>query len=360
MLWEAGRWRATSSAMAYLRGSMPSPVTAEMGKNFILRRLAKAASFLSLSGLATSVLAATRMVGLAARAGSKDFSSSVMTLKSSTGSGRFRRGGGVGDVDEVDDDAGALDVFEELDAEAVAEVRAFDEAGKVGDGEGFGVGELADLDYAEVGFERGEGVVGDLGLGGGEAGDEGGFADVGVADEAGVGEQTEFEAVVALFAGAAEFVLARGLMGGGGEVLVAAASAAAAGDDDGLAGVGEVVDEFAGLVVEEEGADGDFEGDGLAGFAGAVGAEAVAAALGLVLGVEAEVDQGVVGEGGGHEDVAAVAAVSAGGAATGNELLAAEGHAAVAAVAGLDADFCFINKHFSFQCNGKRDEPNLW
>ena len=31
---------------------------------------------------------------------------------------------------------GALDVLEELDAEAVAEVRAFDEAGKVGDGEG--------------------------------------------------------------------------------------------------------------------------------------------------------------------------------------------------------------------------------
>ena len=45
-----GRWRATSSAMAYLRGSIPSPVTAEMGKNCSLRRLAKVVSFLSLSG----------------------------------------------------------------------------------------------------------------------------------------------------------------------------------------------------------------------------------------------------------------------------------------------------------------------
>ena len=201
---------------------------------------------------------------------------------------------GVGDVDEVDDDAGALDVFEELDAEAVAEVCAFDEAGEVGDGEGELVGPLADGDYAEVGFEGGEGVVGDLGFGGGDARDEGGFADVGVADEAGVGEETELEAVVALFAGAAEFVLARGLVGGGGEVLVAASAASAAGDDDGLVGAGEVVDELAGVVVVEEGADGDFEGDGLAGVAGAVGAEAVAAALGLVLGVEAEVDEGVV------------------------------------------------------------------
>ena len=76
------------------------------------------------------------------------------------------------------------------------------------------MGEFADLDDAEVGLEGGEGVVGDLGAGGGEAGDEGGLADVGVADEAGVGEETEFEAVVALFAGAAEFVLAWGLMGG--------------------------------------------------------------------------------------------------------------------------------------------------
>ena len=147
----------------------------------------------------------------------------------------------------MDEDAGALDVFEELDAEAGAEVCAFDEAGHVGDGEGFGVGEVADLDYAEVGFEGGEGVVGDLRLGGGEARDQRRFADVGVADEAGVGEQTEFEAVVALFAGAAELVLARGLVGGGGEVLVAAASATAFGDDDGLVGVGEVVDELAGV-----------------------------------------------------------------------------------------------------------------
>ncbi len=128
----------------------------------------------------------------------------------------------------MDDDAGALDVLEELDAEAGAEVCAFDEAGEVGDGEGLGVGVLADLDDAEVGFEGGEGVVGDLGPGGGEARDECRLADVGVADEAGVGEETEFEAVGALFAGAAEFVLARGLVGAGGEVLVAASAASAA------------------------------------------------------------------------------------------------------------------------------------
>ena len=190
----------------------------------------------------------------------------------------------------MNDDAGAFDVFEELDAETGAEVCAFDEAGEVGYGVGLGVGIVADLDYAEVWLECGEGVVGDLGFGGGEARDQGGFADVGIADEACVGEQTEFEAVGALFTGAAEFVLARGLVSAGGEVLVAAAAAAAFGDDDGFVGVGEVVDELAGLVVVKECADRDFEGGGFAGGSGAVGAEAVAAALGFVLGVEAEVN----------------------------------------------------------------------
>ncbi len=78
----------------------------------------------------------------------------------------------------------------------------------------------------------------------------------------------------------------------------------------------------------------------------------MAAALGLPLGVEAEVDEGVVAEGGGHEDVAAVAAVAAGGASAGNELFAAEGHAAIATVASFYTDFCFIDKHAIFSVRG--------
>ena len=80
----------------------------------------------------------------------------------------------------------------------------------------------------------------------------------------------------------------------------------AASDDDALIGLGEAMDEFAGGVA---------------------------------------VDEGVVGEGGGHEDVSAVAAVSAGGATLGDELFAAEGHAAISTVAGLDSNSCFIDKH---------------
>ncbi len=260
--------------------------------------------------------------------------------------------GGVGDVDEVDEDGGALDVAEELDAEAGAEVGAFDEAGHVGDGEAELVGGVADLDDAEVGLEGGEGVVGDLGAGGGEARDQRGFADVGEADEAGVGEEAELEAEGAFVAGAAELVLAGGLVGTGREVLIAAAAATSAGDDDLVVGGGEVVDELAGGVVVEDGADGDVEGDGLAAVAGHVGAEAVAAALALPLGVEAEMDEGVVREGRAHEDVAAVTAVAAGGTAAGDEFFTAKGHGAVAAIAGFDADAGFIDEHLASVAGG--------
>ncbi len=69
------------------------------------------------------------------------------------------------------------------------------------------------------------------------------------------------------------------------------------------------------------------------------------AALGLVLGVVAEMDQRIVALRGFHDDVAAPAAVAARGTAARNELLSPEGHATIAAVTGFDANFCFIDKH---------------
>ena len=110
---------------------------------------------MSLAGIGDVDLGGDQDGGLGGEGGVEGLSSAVMTLKSATGSGRpfLRRGTGVGDIDQVDDDRGALDVLEELDAQAVAEVRAFDEAGQVGDGEGLGVGKLADLDHAEVGLQ---------------------------------------------------------------------------------------------------------------------------------------------------------------------------------------------------------------
>ena len=68
-------------------------------------------------------------------------------------------------------------------------------------------------------------------------------------------------------------------------------------------------------------------------------------ALALVFRVEAEVDEGIVALRGDHDDIASATAVAAGGATSGNKFFTTEGHAAVAAVAGFDANSCFIDEH---------------
>jgi hypothetical protein len=128
-------------------------------------------------------------------------------------------------------------------------------------------------------------------------------------------------------------------------VLVAASSAAGFGNDDALVGAGEVVNKLAAFSIVKLGADGDLESD-IAPFAsGAVGAHSVLAALALVFGVVAEVQEGVVALGRFHNDVAATSAVSAGRAAAGDEFFSTEGHASITSVTGFYANFRFVNEH---------------
>ena len=69
------------------------------------------------------------------------------------------------------------------------------------------------------------------------------------------------------------------------------------------------------------------------------------AAVGLELGMEAEVDEGIEVGAGHHVDRAAVAAVAAVGPAARDELLAPEAHGAASAVARRDLDVYFVNEH---------------
>ena len=107
----------------------------------------------------------------------------------------------------------------------------------------------------------------------------------------------------------------------------------------------EVVHHLARHLVVDDGSDRHLQHDALALAAGFVGAFAVASALGLVFGIEAEVHQRVVALARLHHHVATMTAIAAGRTAARHKLLAPEGHAAVAAIAGLDSDFCFVNEH---------------
>ena len=76
----------------------------------------------------------------------------------------------------------------------------------------------------------------------------------------------------------------------------------------------------------------------------AVRARAILALLRLEMLLVAVVDQRVQAVGDLDDDIAAAAAIAAGRAAEFDELLAAERHAAVPAVAGADIDLCFVKE----------------
>ena len=154
-------------------------------------------------------------------------------------------------------------------------------------------------------------------------------------------------------------MLLRGLVGAGGKVLIATATASALGHDHTLVRMREVLKPFAGLIVIDNSSDRDFQDDAFAVASGAVGAFAVASALAFVFRIEAEMDERIVPLAGFHHDVAATAAIAAGGSAARDKLLPAKGHASVATVAAFDPDDCFVNKHAVYiDCTGREgDSP---
>src|SRR5207237_1437128 len=132
----------------------------------------------------------------------------------------------------------------------------------------------------------------------------------------------------------------RGLVAG-----VAAPAHAALKEGDSLAGLGEVGEQAALVIVGEDlGPDGDLDDEVVAACAGAVRPGAALAARGAeMLGV-AEVDQRIEA---GHrleDDVAALAAVTAVGSAELDELLPPEGNCAGSARAGLHVDLGLVEK----------------
>ncbi len=224
-------------------------------------------------------------------------------------------------------------------AEALPLARALDEAGDVGRHEG-GVPGAHD---AEVGHQRREGVVGDLGPGRAHAGDEGALAHGWHAHEGGVGHELHLELNPVVAGRLALLGEGRGAAHRRDEVDVAAAADAARRHDDALAGDGEVADlgrGLHGLGVElaDHGAHGHAQHEVGAVAAVLAGPLAVGAALGPEVVLVAVVDErgelGVALE----DHVAAVAAVPAVGPSLGDMGLPAEAHATGASVASAHVD----------------------
>ena len=144
--------------------------------------------------------------------------------------------GGFGYIHQVGQQARALDVAQELDAQAVAGMRALDQSRNIGDDERPVIAVVGG-DDAQVRLERGEGVIGDLGPRGRDARNQRGLAGVRETDQSDIGQQLQLEAELVFFAGTAVLVLGGRLMRRRGEARVALAAAAAACDDETIAGL---------------------------------------------------------------------------------------------------------------------------
>src|SRR5215204_2590264 len=259
-----------------------------------------------------------------------------------------------GNVHHVDQHARALEMAEKTMPEPDPLVRPFDQSRYVRRDERSIAGETDD---AEVRRERGEGVIGDLRLGGGDARDDRGLAGVRISDDADVSEQLQLQAKVFLFTGKAGLRPARRAIGRGRVARVTLSAETAPGDDDRLAFFGEVRDPYplVSALLEDLRAHGNFEREVGSGLSRPQRAFALRAVPGLEGLLKPVVEEGI--EVGARDEInaAAVTAVTAVGAAPRHELLAAEAQGALAPVSCRDVDLYFVNEHLYLALGARRD-----
>ena len=243
-------------------------------------------------------------------------------------------------VHQMQQKAAAVDVPQEIVPEARALRRALDDAGDVRHDEGHALVHVHDAEVREQGREV---VVRDLRMRLAHDRQQRGLAHVRKADEAHVREELQFQRDVVALAGQAGLGKAWHLARRRGKVQVAPAAAAALCRDP-VFPVGHVVHDGAGGRVAHEGAARHLDIQGVAVLAVAALAHAVCAVAGHIFALVAKVHER------GHvvvhdkDHVAPASAVAAVGAARRDILLPVEGHRAVAALAGVDADARFIHK----------------
>ena len=154
----AARASAMSGHAASSSSGTPSPVTAEILKNGSLSFFARFSSAVDALGIVNRIdlvggdqlrlLEQSRIVEI-------ELAADRVEILDRIAARRARH------VDQVDQHLRPLDVPQELVAEPVALVRAFDQPGHVGDDE---AAIVAQRDHAEVRRQRGERIVGDLRL----------------------------------------------------------------------------------------------------------------------------------------------------------------------------------------------------
>ena len=241
-------------------------------------------------------------------------------------------------------------MLQELEAEALPEVGARDDPRDVGHDEG---ARVRQADHAELRLEGREGIVGDLGAGGGDHGEQRALPRIRLAQEAHVGDQLEHELELALLAVLAGFPLARALVRGRRKPGIAAPAAPAPRDEQRVARGHHLAELCAGRGIAHFGAGRNREVEVHARLPGHVLALAVLAALGAPVRAIAVVEQRREVRVGAHVHAAAGAAVAAVGPAFGDELFAAKAGSSGPARPRHHVNYCSVDEH---QCGVRNAE----
>ena len=114
---------------------------------------------------------------------------------------RIRASAAIRDIHDVRQQSSTLNVAQELGAEACAKMRSLNQAGDIGDDKALFIRPLAHGDNAQIWFQRGKWIIGNLRSCGGDASDQSGLANVGMTHQADIGEQLQLQPKQALFTG---------------------------------------------------------------------------------------------------------------------------------------------------------------
>jgi hypothetical protein len=230
---------------------------------------------------------------------------------------------------------------EKLNAQAVAEMRAFNQSWNIGNHE---AAEIRQLHDPEIRFQRSERVIGNLRTRCGDARDKRRLTGVREPDEPDICEQLQLEPQPPFLSRAARLMFRWRLMGRRGKTCVPASAASAARNDETLACLSKIVQLLARGFVVDNRPNRNLDLDRFSFGPGAIAAFAVAAALRLVLGVEAEFEEGILVLVSDKRYVAATAAIPSAWAATRDVFFASKSQAPVTAVSGLNQDANLIDE----------------
>jgi len=252
-----------------------------------------------------------------------------------------RRGGGIGGIDQVNQNPRSLDVTEKTQPEPGSPVGALDEPRYIGNYER---PSLRETYHTQVRDEGGKWVVSDFGAGCGDLRYKRGFAGIGEADEADLGEKLQLEADVPLLSCSPLLGKTRSLAARGGEVHVPLPAVSTTGHRKAVPVAGKIMENLAAIRVSHLGPHRNEQGQVRAAFSCLLLTAPVGASGRSEVSLEVKIKEGLLGMCGLEDHVTALAAVTAVGTAPRHELLTSETHAPITTVAAPNVNIDLVDK----------------